>query len=166
MPVVPDGVPDPNSNGMDENPYRQLNFTVEVEEIEIGGFQSVSGVKLQVETEEYREGGRNMSVHHLPGQVSHSNLILKRGLTNRTVLWEWISDVRSSSVNNEEIRRNVRVKLLGGYLSDRMWGWEFSDAYPVRWDGPDLSSDGSGNSVAVQSLEFAHRGFDKLEGVP
>jgi phage tail-like protein len=166
MPVVPDGVPDPNSDGMPENPYRQLNFTVEVDEVEVGGFQEISGLAVQVETETYREGGRNESVHQLPGQVNHDNLVLKRGLTNRRVLWDWTRDVRSSSVQNDEIQRNVRVMLRGGYKSDRMWGWEFRNAYPVRWDGPDLVSDGSGTSVAVQSIEFAHDGFDTLEGMP
>lgn len=166
MPVVPEGVPDENADGMAENPYRQLNFTVEVDEVEVGGFQQVSGLRLQVETVEYREGGRNEGVHQLPGQVSHDNLILERGLTNRRVLWDWIRDVRSTSVQNSEIRHNVRVKLRGGYKSNRMWGWEFRNAYPVQWDGPDLSSDGSGTAVAVQSIEFAHDGFDTLDGVP
>lgn len=166
MPVVPDGVPNPNSDGMSENPYRQLNFTVEVDDVEVGGFQEMSGLTVQVETKEYREGGRNDSVHQLPDQVSHDNLVLKRGLTNRRVLWDWTRKVRSSSVQNDEIQRNITVKLLGSYKSNRKWGWQFRNAYPVRWDGPDMVSEGSGSSVAVQSIEFAHDGFDTLENMP
>jgi phage tail-like protein len=164
MPVVPDGVPDETEDAMSENPYRKLNYTVEVDSIEVGGFQRVSGLTAQMETVEYREGGQNDSVHQLPGQISHQNLVLERGLTNRTVLWEWYRAVQTPSVSNDEKRRNVRVKLRGGYKSNRMWGWEFKNAYPVKWDGPDMS--GTGGSVAVQSVEFAHDGFDKLEGIP
>jgi len=154
------------TGGEDENPYRQLNYAVEVDDVEVGGFQRVSGLAARMETVEYREGGTNGHVHQLPGQFTHSNLILERGLTNRTVLWDWLQDVRAPSTANEDIRRNVRVKLQTGYKEKQMWGWEFRDAYPVQWDGPDLASDGSGPIVAVQSVEFVHDGFTKLQGTP
>lgn len=149
-----------------DNPYRQLNYTVEVDSVDVGGFQRASGLTMQMETVEYQEGGHNDAVHKLPGQFSHSNLVLEKGLTNRTVLWDWIQDVRSPSKPTEEARKNVRVKLHSGYKEKKMWGWEFQSAYPVQWDGPKLTSEGSGGVVAVQSLEFAHSGFTKIEGTP
>ena len=166
MPVVPTESEAKKTGGPDENPYRQLNYTVEVSGLQVAGFQRVSGLTTRMETVEYREGGTNGHVHQLPGQFTHQNLVLERGLTNRTVLWDWIQDVRSSSTPNRSVRRNVRVKLKAGYKEQRNWGWEFDDAYPVQWDGPELSSDGGGNIVAVQSLEFAHDGFTKISGTP
>lgn len=166
MPVVPEDRGEQNPGGIRENPYRSLNYQVEVDSIEIGGFQRVSGLTTQMETMEYREGGQNESVHQLPGQFSHGNLVLERGLTNRTALWSWIQEVRSPSVATAEARYNVRVKLRGGYKVNKMWGWEFHDAYPVQWDGPELSSQGSGDVVAVQSVELAHDGFVKIAGTP
>jgi phage tail-like protein len=166
VPVVPKKGEGKGQGGPDENPYRQLNYKVEVDELEIGGFQRASGLSVQMETVEYREGGTNGRVHQLPGQFSHQNLVLERGLTNRTVLWDWIQDVKSPSTPNADVRRNVRVKLQAGYKEQQSWGWEFRNAYPVQWDGPELTSDGGGNLVAVQSLEFAHEGFTKMSGTP
>lgn len=166
MPVVPTDGEGQRQGGMDENPYRQLNYKVEVDSVDVGGFQRVSGLAARMETVEYREGGTNGHVHQLPGQFTHSNLVLERGLTNRTVLWDWIQDVRAPSKANTDIRRNVRVKLQAGYKESKNWGWEFRNAYPVQWDGPDLTSDGSGPIVAVQSVEFAHDGFTKIQGTP
>lgn len=166
MPVVPSKADEQNPGGSDENPYRQLTYTIEVDSIDIGGFRQASGLTTRMETVEYREGGRNESVHQLPGQFTHNNLILERGLTNRTALWDWIQNVRSPSQKNAEVRRNVRVKLQAGYKEQQMWGWEFRNAYPVQWDGPELMSKGSGDIVAVQSLELAHDGFTKLSGTP
>jgi len=166
MPVVPTDGEGQQQGGKDENPYRQLNYTVEVDSVDIGGFQRASGLAARMETVEYREGGTNGHVHQLPGQFTHSNLVLERGLTNRTVLWEWIQDVRAPSTANADIRRNLRLKLKAGYKENKNWGWEFRRAYPVQWDGPDLKSDGSGPVVAVQSVEFAHDGFSKIQGTP
>ncbi|MEF8838442.1 MAG: phage tail protein [Haloarculaceae archaeon] len=166
MPVVPTEDESKQTGGPDENPYRQLNYTVEVENLQVAGFQRVSGLTARMETVEYREGGSNGHVHQLPGQFTHQNLVLERGLTNRTVLWDWIQDVRAPSTANDGIRRNVSVKLQSGYKDDQQWGWQFQNAYPVQWDGPELASDGGSSIVAVQSLEFAHDGFIKLSGTP
>jgi phage tail-like protein len=37
--------------------------------------------------------------------------------------------------------------------------WIFKNAYPVKWVGPDLKSDG--NEVVVETLELAHEGLEK-----
>jgi hypothetical protein len=66
----------------------------------------------------------------------------------------------------EDKRHNVEIKIPCGQQKAERWGFEVFDAYPVQWDGPDLTSEGSSNVVAVQSVEFAHDGFDTLEGVP
>ena len=166
MPVVPTEEEAKKTGGPPENPYRQLNYVVEVEGLQVAGFQRVSGLTARMETVEYREGGTNGHVHKLPGQFTHQNLVLERGLTNRTVLWDWIEDVRSPSKPTADVRRRISVKLHSGYKEDQKWGWEFDAAYPVQWDGPDLASDGRGTLVAVQSLEFAHEGFTKLSGTP
>lgn len=149
----------------DAHPYRDFHFQVEVDEIQIGSFREVSGLRIEMETVEYREGGVNEYVHKLPGQFSHSNLVLRKGLTDKTVLWDWLQDVKSGQLDEREVRRNVRITLQSEYKSSDVWGWEFLNAYPVRWEGPALTSDRSA-VVVVQTLEFAHGGFTKLSGTP
>jgi phage tail-like protein len=39
------------------------------------------------------------------------------------------------------------------------WRWNFRDAYPVRWSGPDLRA--ASAEVALETLELAHRGMTK-----
>jgi phage tail-like protein len=39
------------------------------------------------------------------------------------------------------------------------WRWNFSQAYPVKWMGPDFKADG--NSVAIETLELVHNGIWK-----
>ena len=43
-------------------------------------FQTVSGLSVEYDMEEYKEGGENRFVHQLPKAVKNSKLTLKRGV--------------------------------------------------------------------------------------
>lgn len=148
------------------DPYQTYNFQVEIDGETVAGFEKASGLTMQMETIEYREGGVNDYIHKLPGQFSHSNLILERGLTDSLTLWQWIDDLKSGAVSFSDARKNVQLMMQKGYKSDEMWGWEVYQAYPVQWDGPDLLSTQDERDVALQTLELAHRGIRKISGTP
>lgn len=161
-------MPDSPSYTGPEDPFQQFNFKVEIDGVKVGGFNQASGLNLQMDTVEYREGGVNGYVHQLPGQFAHSNLVLQKGLTMRDVLWNWIRDVRNGVMEKKNARKMVHLKLQDEYKSDEMWGWEFKNAYPVKWEGPTLTGEDAGgqNTVAVETIELAHQGFCKLSGTP
>ena len=82
------------STGSRTDPYRGYNFAVEVEGLVAGGFSEVSGLQVEVEVEEYREGGVNGFIHKRAGPARYSsNVVLKRGMTDNKVLWNWYWDV-------------------------------------------------------------------------
>lgn len=145
------------------NPYRKFAFTVEIDGLQVAGFRKASGLSVQMEPEEYQEGGVNDHVHTLPGQFSHDNLVLERGLSNSRKLWKWIEGLRTGSTyakSGKKARKHVTVTLQSGHRSQESRGWRFRNAYPVTWEGPELSADASGSSaVAIQRLELAHQGF-------
>lgn len=147
------------STGERNDPYLDFRFQVEVDSLVVAGFSEVSGLEVEVETEEYEEGGVNAYTHTLPKRGSTPNLTLRRGLTDSTSLWDWVR----SAVDGRVERKNVRVLLLDSTGAES-WGWECRNAYPVRWAGPELSGDG--NAVAVETLELAHEGITRMEGLP
>ena len=51
-------------------------------------FRSVSGLKVEIEVVEFREGGSN-DVRKLPGQVKYPNLVLKQGFSGVSELQKW-----------------------------------------------------------------------------
>ncbi|MFN6569602.1 phage tail protein [Dendronalium sp. ChiSLP03b] len=136
------------------SPYAAFNFLVEIQSLVVGGFSEVSGLQAETETEDYQEGGRNNFVHRLPKATKFPNLVLKRGITDSSALWEWHQNV----INGDIKRQNGSVVLLDN-LSVEKWRWNFVAAYPVKWVGPDLKADG--NTVALETLELAHNGFWK-----
>jgi phage tail-like protein len=104
---------------------------------------------LTFDVYDYREGGNNDFVHRLPGGVSYPNLVLSRGLTNEQALIKWLWATHSKA------ERKEITLTLKGHNGDRTWS--FAEAFPVRWTGPQLDSNGSG--IATETLEIAHSGL-------
>lgn len=64
-----------------------FNDTIDAE------FQSVSGLSVDIETEEYAEGGENRFKHKLPVRTKFPNLVLKRGLVVKdSSLLKWCNN--------------------------------------------------------------------------
>lgn len=143
-----------------ENPYSQYNFEVQVEGESVAGFSEVSGITMQLDTVEYQEGGVNDHVHTLPGTMAHANLVMERGMTQDTSFWKWIQDVMSGKIR----RKTVTVKLQEGFQGESIWGWEFTDAYPTMWQGPDLIS--ANDRMAIESIELSYARFSTISGLP
>lgn len=125
--------------------------------VDIGGvgkamFTELGGLQIETEVKEYAEGGLNEFVHRLPGRTRVGNLTLKRGMAQDDRLLHWYLRVVSGRVE----RHNVTVQVFG-VDGSRLFRWDFKDAYPVKWIGPQLSA--SGNALAIDTLELAHGGL-------
>lgn len=141
--------------GARDDPYLNYRFLVEIEGLVVGGFSEVSGIQAEIETEDYREGGVNDYVHKLPKVTKYQPLVLKRGMTDSEVLWQWHRDVVRAKIES----KMVYVILLDSEKKEK-WRWVFEDAYPVKWVGPDLKANDS--AVTIETLELVHHGVKKL----
>lgn len=143
--------------GERKDPYLSFRFLVEIQGLIVGGFSEVTGIHVETEIEEIKEGGVNNHVHKLPKTTKYPNIVLKRGLTDSDVLWKW----QQLLVNGkfEKFKRMDGFIILLDREGNEKWRWFFMDAYPVKWGGPDLKSDSS--TLAVETLELAHNGIRK-----
>jgi phage tail-like protein len=137
------------------DPYRVFNFVVEINGTQAAGFSEVTGLEARTETEDYREGGVNDYVHKIAKETRYNNVTLKHGITDDRSLWDWCNTVRSGRVE----RKTLSVVLMDPERNEK-WRWVFRDAFPVKWNATDLS--GSGNTIVVESVEFAHHGISKI----
>jgi phage tail-like protein len=145
--------------GNRNDPYLAFNFLVEINGLSVGGFSEVTGLQVEMEVQDYREGGQNTFVHKLAGPVRYpSNLMLKRGMADIDLLWGWYQAVLLGFV----ARQNISV-ILRDSEGDEQRRWFFVKAYPVRWNGPALRADTA--NVAVETLELAHQGFFAVGGL-
>lgn len=134
------------------DPYLSFDFVVEIEGLVAGGFSECSGLEVASEFFEYQEGGVNDYAHRLWGPAKSPPLVLERGLGAADGLWAWYREVLGGRVT----RRNGTI-----HLRDRrraiVRSWNFRQAVPSRWTGPQLRADS--NTVAFERVELVHRGW-------
>ena len=81
-----------------ETQYPPVSFHFKVEftgltanEVDVQ-FQSVAGLSVDIETEEFAEGGENRFKHKFPVRTKFPNLVLARGLVTDSELIDWCRD--------------------------------------------------------------------------
>ena len=125
---------------------------VELDGMLVAGFSEVTGLSVETELEEVPEGGVNHYVHRLPKQTKLQPLVLKRGVTVTNELWTWYYGV----INGSVVRKSGSV-ILFNEKDQELRRWNFYDAFPFKWTGPELNATNS--AVAVESIELAHNGL-------
>lgn len=136
------------------DPYRNFNFLVEIDGITQAGFSDVSGFGASTDPIEYREGGDNKTPRKLPGLTKYTNITLKWGLTDSRELYQWYRDVTQGKIE----RKNGSI-ILNDLEGAEKVRWNFFDAWPAKWDGPDFTA--KGNDVAIETLELATENIER-----
>jgi phage tail-like protein len=138
----------------DEAPYRNYNFTVEIEGISEVAFAEVDVPGAWIDVVEYREGGDKVSsARKLPARAHYGTLVLRRGVTNDVQLYQWFAAVRDGNL----VRRAVRIALLDNERQP-VRVWRLSGAFPVKYAGPTL--DAKGREVVIEEIAIVG---DRLE---
>lgn len=142
--------------GQRVDPYLNFNFLVEIDGISRAAFQEASGFDSTIDVVEHREGGENTTPRKLPGMTKYSNIVLKRGITDDVELYQW----HRQTVQGNVQRRNGSIVLLDRQGVEQA-RWNFVNAWPTKWDGPDFNAEG--NDVAIETFELAHEGLERAD---
>jgi len=127
-------------------------FRVEIDGIGSGSFRSVSGLGIETEVIEFREGGDAGFVRKLPGATKWPDIVLTRGFTGDAKLYDWATAYRRTG--KVEKRTGVIVMLEAG--GGEVARWTFVNGWPSKWDGPSLNTS---HDVAVETLVIVHEGL-------
>lgn len=131
------------------------HFTIEIEDLTLGQFNSASGLEIETDIVEYREGGNNAQTLKFRGPARYANIVLERGFVVSKELWDWYLDCQKE---DDEMKRKNGSIVLKNSQGDELARWNFEHGWPCRWSGPTLHAAESG--TAVEMLEIAH---EKLE---
>jgi len=139
------------------NYYPPLGYHFRVEFNHIEGefqFQSVSGLNVELETEQIPEGGENRFVHKLPVRSKFPNLVLKRGLLVNSELIKWCRD----AVEEYNIRpADLTISLLN-QEHEPLITWNVVHAWPVKWAMSDFNAEES--KIAIETVELVYNYFN------
>jgi len=142
-----------NYDRMINDPHGNFIFELVIDQITIGQFQEVGGIKNSTEVFEIQEGGVNGRVHKLAGQSRWENITLRWGSSRDTSIIEWreefLHDQFSGRRNGSIIMRDHDMREVRRY--------NFKAGWPVAYEGPALNA--SGSDLAVEMVEIAHHGI-------
>ena len=127
-------------------------FLIKIDGIDpIGAFMSCSGLHIEYDVMQYTEGGNNDFVYQLPGHVRYSNIVLSRGMTDKDNLTKWLEKTKTEPELHDVIIQGL------DQTQKAIRTWTFTEAFPVRWNGPTFDANGGG--IATEELEIAHSGL-------
>ena len=119
-------------------------------------FQSVSGLSVEYEVEEYKEGGENRFVHKLPVRTKYADLVLKRGMLVDSDVTKWCL----AAFRDRDFRpANVSVILMNEQ-GEPLRTWSVAHAIPKKWQVSDLNA--NDNAVVIETLELTYQYFTLL----
>ncbi len=142
-----------------QDPATAFRYYVEMKSVIEGAFTECSGLGVEREIKQWKEGGLNDHVHLLPGRAVYTgNLVLKRGITYSDALWDWFQEgVHTGTATPVELAIILVVNYNIQESKRKAIRWNVESAFPVKWLGPTLNS---GNSeAAVETIEIAHQGL-------
>jgi phage tail-like protein len=138
------------------DPYSQFNFLIEIDGVLKAGFSECSGLTSDTNVIDYREGSdKPLTLRRLPGLIKYTNIVLKRGYTADTTLWQW-----RQNVINGQISRTTGAIILLDDARNIALTWNFTAGWPVKLEGPALN--GKTSEVAIETLEICHEGIELL----
>jgi phage tail-like protein len=142
-----------------EDPYSAQNFRVTIDGIlddgqaVRGSFAEVSGLDIEITPIEYRNGSEDITVRKIPGLKKFPNIVLKRGITGDTTLWNWVKTVMEGRVQ----RADGTITLLDE-SRQAVLVWRFRRGWPCKLTGPALNA--TANEIAIETLEICHEGLE------
>ena len=118
------------------------------------GFNKASGLKREVGTVTYNEGGYDHE-HKLPGKEKVEPVVLERGMfTGDTNLY----DLYKKTLEEEDFRTTVTIELLNKDGSVA-FTWKLAEAWGKIWEGTDF--DASSEDVAIEKLTIEFEYFEE-----
>jgi phage tail-like protein len=135
------------------DPYGVFRFMVEIGGVSYGMFRECSGFSSEIAVTEHPQGGEEVT-RLLPGRVKHSRIVLKWGLTDSRELYDW----HRQAVQGNTQRRSGSIVALDRQ-GHEVVRWNFSEAWPSKWDGPDFNA--ASDDIAIETLELAHEGIER-----
>jgi phage tail-like protein len=118
-------------------------------------FTEVSGLAVEMGTEEIAEGGENRFTQKYPTRAKYPELVLKRGLVKNSGIVDWIRQ----SIEGGDYRiqpKNIDIKLLNEKYNPLLT-WHVRSAYPTKWAVSDLNA--ANNAVVIETLQFFYQYF-------
>ena len=132
--------------------YYKVEFDISKNKSDVR-FQSASGLSVEYDYENFKEGGENRFEHKLPVRTKYSDLILKRGMLTDSEVIKWFMQ----AFRDREFKPSDMVVILLNEKGEPLRTWKITKAIPKKWTVSDFNS--MENSIVVETLELTYQYF-------
>jgi phage tail-like protein len=132
--------------------YYKVEFSIGKNKNDVR-FQSVSGLSVEYEYEEYKEGGENRFVHKLPVRTKYADLVLKRGMLTDSEVIKWCL----AAFRDRDFKPSDIDIILMNEKGDPLRTWSITRAIPKKWTVSDLNA--NENALVIETLELTYQYF-------
>jgi phage tail-like protein len=115
-------------------------------------FKTISGLGFSADAQDVVEGGITTFTRKVIQPRKWNNIKLAQGFTGDMTLWNW---------RMNPSRVNLTIYALGPDMQT-ICSWDVINAYPIKWDGPEL--DASKSELAIETIEIVHEGLTMRQG--
>ncbi len=117
-------------------------------------FQSVSGLSVQIQTENIKEGGENRFEHVVPSRTKYSDLVLKRGLVyGNSKMLDWLKNAFENLIFEP---MDMQVHMLNEN-HEALVTWDIFHAWPKNWKFDEFNAEQG--KVFIETLELSYNTF-------
>lgn len=138
------------------DPLKAFNFKIEIMGVTEGHFAECYSLGAKVEPIEYRQGGINQIIHHLPGLVRYDPLVLKYGLTRSDELFLWFQ----TGLEGRLERKSMSVVVNDSDGTTEVMRWNLSGAWISEWTGAHLNALGNETAIAKMVIVYDELSFE------
>lgn len=133
-----------------------VSFEISNNPVDIA-FQDVSGISMELQTEDIVEGGENRFTQKLPMRANYTPLVLKRGLVVDSKLTDWARD----AIENLTIKPTTIIVALLNDKKEPLVAYCFLNAYPLKWNISNFNAESS--TIVIESLELYYQYFKLIK---
>lgn len=147
--AAPLAAPPPNSH-----PVSSALFRVEIDGLATAAFSEVLGIGAEIQTVDIRNGIDPAAIRIDPGERRFENVVLRRGLTNDSSLWDWMRQ----GIMGDVQRRHISIVMLDE-SQNPVTRWKLLRSWPCRYELSPLNAGSPG--PVIESLEICHEGLER-----
>lgn len=131
-------------------------FAIEIEGVTQGAFVACDGLEARVDVVTFADAEVNGTLERKrPGRARYANIVLRRGQTTNSELWDWFKAVLDGKVE----RKSGSIIVCGDDGSEIM-RYNFFEGWPCRWKSLTLNTGEPGTlveelEIAVEKIEHA-----------
>jgi phage tail-like protein len=132
----------------------RYSFAVSIEGRALGAFLEVTGLDVELEVMEFRDGSGELT-QKLPGATKWGDIVLKRGIDQDKRLQDWFNEF--SATRTERVDGTV---ILFDQSHSEVARWNFVNAWPSKVSGPTLNP--AEQELPTESITLVHEGLTRV----